>query len=271
MKGNRLFVSEATAIAVMTVSAVAAPLAFNVYGDPPSTASNIPSAEQSHVALVQTQSGNLSTLDVKGVSGVPLPLAIHSNKTLSKNNLYAISGLPKEAVLSAGERRNQTWMVKQSDIHSLTLRTPKGYSGSFHVVVTRWENAVRPVETSVFLVNISDDISPTSADSSTPTSHTTPAKPYIRTKKENILFNRAMQQFKNADVAGARSLLEYLASKGDPEAAFALGKSYDPTVLSKMYLQGVEPDIKKAREWYMKARTLGNPQAQSRIQAIDNH
>jgi hypothetical protein len=271
MKGTYLFVSEATAIAVMTISALAAPLAFDVCTNLPSTASSISGDEQSHVILAQTQSGNLSALDVKGVSGVPLPLAIHSKKKLSENNLYAVSGLPNEAALSAGERRNQTWMVKQSDIHSLTLSMPKGYSGSFHVVVTRWEDAVRPVETSVFLVNISDDKSPTNVVSSRPASHTTAAKPYIRTQKENILFNRAMQQFKKTDVAGARSLLEYLASKGDPEAAFALGKSYDPIVLRKMYLQGVEPDIEKAQEWYVKASELGNPQAQSHIEMIDNH
>jgi hypothetical protein len=270
MKGTHLVISGATAVVLMTASAAAAPIAINAYPSLPSAAVSTPGTEQSHVILVQAQSGGLSALDVKGVSGVPLPLTIQSKKQLSGKNLYAISGLPKEAILSAGKHRNQIWMVKQSDIHSLTLSTPRGYSGSFHVVVTRWDEAVHPVETCVFLVNISDDNTQTSAIPSTSASQANLVKPYIRTSKENLLFNRAMQQFNSTDVAGARSILEYLASKGDPEAAFALGRSYDPDVLSKMYLQGVEPDIEKAREWYITARKLGNPQAQSHIQAIDN-
>lgn len=269
MKGTYLYISGAIAVASMTASAAAAPVTFNAHPGLPSAASRAPGTEQSHVIRVQAQSGGLSALDVKGVSGVPLPITIRSKKELSGKNLYAISGLPKEAMLSAGKHRNQIWMVKQRDIHSLTLSTPKGYSGSFHVVITRWDEAVHPVETCAFQVSISDDNTQTSALPSSSTGQNKPAKPYIRTAKENMLFNRAMQQLKNTDVAGARSILEYLASKGDPEAAFALGRSFDPAVLDKMYLQGVEPDIEKAREWYLTARKLGNPQAQSHIEAID--
>jgi len=271
MKGTYQFISGAIAVTLMTANAAAAPIGLDTHPSLPSAASGTFSTEQSHVILVQAQSGGLSALDVKGVSGVPLPITIQSRDKLSGKNLYAISGLPKEALLSAGKHRNQIWMVKQSDIHSLTLRTPKGYSGSFHVVVTRWDEAVHPVETCVFLVSVSDDNTQTSAIPYPSTPETNLVKPYIRTAKENLLFNRAMQQLNNTDVAGARSILEYLASKGDPEAAFALGRSFDPAVLSKMYLQGVEPDIEKAREWYLTARKLGNPQAQSHIEAIDTH
>ncbi|MEJ2123643.1 MAG: hypothetical protein P8Y67_01860 [Alphaproteobacteria bacterium] len=270
MKGIRLLVSGATAVALMTASSAAAPIASDAHSILPSTLADNTDAEQSYVILAQNQSGGLTAKDVKGVSGVALPLTILTKRKSTENNLYAISGLPKDAMLSAGKHRNQIWMVKQKDIHSLSLRTPKGYTGSFHVVVTRWEDAVRPAETCVFLVRISDAHAQTSAIPVSPAPKEKVAKPYIRTQKENMLYNRAIRQLKQTDVAGSRSILEYLASKGDPEAAFALGKSYDPAVLDKMYLQGVEPDIEKAREWYSKARKLGNPQAQSHIEAIDN-
>jgi hypothetical protein len=254
----------------MTASSAAAPIASDAYRILPSTLAENTDAEQSYIIAVQNKGGSLSAKNVVGVSGVPLPLAIQTKRKPTENNLYAISGLPKVAMLSAGKHRNQIWMVKQRDIHSLTLRTPKGYSGKFHVVVTRWEEAVRPAETAVFLVSISSQ-SQTSALPDSQAPQAKPAKPYIRTQKENMLYNRAIQQLKKTDVAGARSILEYLASKGDPEAAFALGRSFDPAVLNKMYLQGVEPDIEKAREWYLTARKLGNPQAQSHIEAIDTH
>jgi hypothetical protein len=72
----------------------------------------------------------------------------------------------------------------------------------------------------------------------------------------------------SGDFVGARAVLERAASAGDASAAFAIASTYDPVVLTRFKVRGLEPDIVKAEFWYERARALGSSEAPHRLQAM---
>jgi hypothetical protein len=48
----------------------------------------------------------------------------------------------------------------------------------------------------------------------------------------------------------------------------AMGETYDPLVLKKLFVKGVEADGAKAQQWYEKAEQLGSGEARNRLNAL---
>ena len=69
----------------------------------------------------------------------------------------------------------------------------------------------------------------------------------------------------SGDIAAARLVLRRAAEAGDGRAAMMLAGTYDPTVLEKLGVHGVVPDVAMARNWYEKARQFGAPEATSQL------
>jgi hypothetical protein len=72
----------------------------------------------------------------------------------------------------------------------------------------------------------------------------------------------------SGDFVGARAVLERAANAGDASAAFAIASTYDPIVLARFKVRGLEPDIVKAEFWYERARVLGSSEAPHRLKAM---
>ena len=70
------------------------------------------------------------------------------------------------------------------------------------------------------------------------------------------------------DVAGARGFFKRAADAGNPEAAIAMGATYDPTVLTQLQVRGLAPDRALARRWYLKAIEFGSKDAAERLQQL---
>jgi len=70
------------------------------------------------------------------------------------------------------------------------------------------------------------------------------------------LLKRADALIASGDVAAARLVLRRAAEAGDGRAAMMLAGTYDPTVLEKLSVHGVVPDLAMARSWYEKARRV---------------
>ena len=71
------------------------------------------------------------------------------------------------------------------------------------------------------------------------------------------LLKRADGLIGSGDLAAARLVLRRAAEAGDARAAMMLGGTYDPTVLEKLRVRGVVPDMATARSWYEKAKRFG--------------
>jgi hypothetical protein len=98
---------------------------------------------------------------------------------------------------------------------------------------------------------------------------TTPA-PSRNLSEEEIAMLRKMgdDYISSGDFVGARTVLERAAEAGDSSAAFAIASTYDPVVLARFKVRGLEPDIVKASFWYERARALGSSEAPHRLQAM---
>jgi len=76
---------------------------------------------------------------------------------------------------------------------------------------------------------------------------------------------RARSLVKSNDIAAARLIFTRLANNGVAEAAFELGRTYDPDFLRTIPVAGLEPDREVAWQWYKRAAALGNPDAKNRL------
>jgi TPR repeat protein len=82
------------------------------------------------------------------------------------------------------------------------------------------------------------------------------------------LLERGREYVRTADLAAARLLFKRAAEAGDPQAALALGATYDPVTLGQIGLDNFYSDIAEARTWYEQARELGSPRAMARLKRL---
>lgn len=85
---------------------------------------------------------------------------------------------------------------------------------------------------------------------------------------EERLLARASALLRQADINGARGLLEYVLAHGSAQAAFMLAETYDPHMLQSWDVRGVAGDSAKARELYERARAGGIRDADGRIKGL---
>jgi hypothetical protein len=196
--------------------------------------------------------------DVAGVSGQPVPLGAETNDAYPSSDLFTFAGLPAGVKLSAGGEWNGVWIVPRKDIRGLSLLSDNGLNAQFSIVVTRAQMPSRPQQSLTVRVTLS---SPVGAAAPPPTA-------YAPSASEKMLLDKAADLLRRGDVSGARTLLEYLVAKGIPKASLLLGESYDPSVLSKLYTKGVEPDTAKAIEWYQNAYKLGSIEAKAHLDSL---
>jgi Sel1 repeat len=80
-----------------------------------------------------------------------------------------------------------------------------------------------------------------------------------------MLLNRGEDFFKDGDLVSARLLFRRAATAGNAEAAFVLGRTFDPAIANRMGIIGIKPDMASARQWYERAAELGSPEASQEL------
>jgi TPR repeat protein len=83
-----------------------------------------------------------------------------------------------------------------------------------------------------------------------------------------LMIERGRVLFDAGDLAAARLFFRRAANAGDAAAALAMGATYDPDILSKRFIRGIEADAQEARMWYERARDLGSPEGPRRIETL---
>ncbi len=79
---------------------------------------------------------------------------------------------------------------------------------------------------------------------------------------------RATAFLGQADISGARLLLQHALERGSARAAFMLAETYDAHVLKSWRASGISGDRTKARELYERAQAGGIEDAKERIEAL---
>jgi TPR repeat protein len=83
-----------------------------------------------------------------------------------------------------------------------------------------------------------------------------------------VLLGRGNDQLAQGNVAAARLYFERAADAGVAQAALALASTYDPEELIRQHVIGMQPDRDLARHWYERARELGAPEAERRLERL---
>ena len=91
--------------------------------------------------------------------------------------------------------------------------------------------------------------------------------PYSVADEQRLLV-RANALLRQADISGARPLLEHALGHGSARAAFMLAETYDARVLKSWSARGVLGDSRKALELYEKAQAGGIEDAKARIESL---
>jgi hypothetical protein len=85
---------------------------------------------------------------------------------------------------------------------------------------------------------------------------------------EQRLLARANALLRQADISGARPLLEHALDRGSARAAFMLAETYDARVLVSWHARGIFGDPAKARVLYERAQAGGIEDAKKRIETL---
>jgi TPR repeat protein len=73
---------------------------------------------------------------------------------------------------------------------------------------------------------------------------------------------------KNGEFSSGRLLLKRAAKAGSAAAALLLGETFDPFLIQRFGVIGVQPDVAEAREWYQRAAQLGSRTAAQHLATL---
>ncbi len=233
--------------------------------------------------LAQADTASAAEREIYGDSSGPIPLTIElPNVESAEYKFLMISGLPDNFRMSSGFRTKNAWLVSIRDAPKLRIVPSSGYSGQFvlHVLLITEGNKSDEQLIAVTigpkgddnLKDVTPNVASTAATSPKAEAEPAPERPAKRQlseELENASMQRAGEFIDNADISAARLIYETLAMKGSASAAFAMGQTFDPEFLRGKRIEGLRPDIERARRWYKKAIELGSPDAEAKLVNLD--
>jgi TPR repeat protein len=87
----------------------------------------------------------------------------------------------------------------------------------------------------------------------------------VTQEEEAASLQRAEQLLQTGDIVSARMIFERIGKRGSAKGAYSAGRTYDPEFFKSMKIVGMTPNLQKAKEWYMRAAELGDPDAARRL------
>jgi hypothetical protein len=168
-----------------------------------------------------------------------------------------------ESIGRAPEPRRETVMTPWPSPEAVKRSDPPGWQSSAPAQAMQTPATQPPGAQTTAVQSPAEKVQTPSAasDNAAPSSHLS---------SEEIAMLRKMgdDYISSGDFVGARAVLERAAEAGDASAAFAIASTYDPVVLERFKVRGLEPDIVRAEFWYERAKALGSPEAPHRLRAM---
>jgi hypothetical protein len=84
----------------------------------------------------------------------------------------------------------------------------------------------------------------------------------------DALFARGKAAEEQGDISGARRFYAAAAERGHAAAARNVGRLYDPAVLNRIAVGGIDANPALAKQWYLRAAELGDQDAKPLLQAL---
>lgn len=208
-----------------------------------------------------------SALQVQpAAAGQPAPLGV-SLRNASDANAIVVAGLSSEATLSAGYPYGAGgWRIPARDVGDVLVYPPRGFSGVMELgIELRDANDAVADRRALRL----EWIAPKAAVASVaPSPAPAPAARTLDRDELDMLVRRGEDFLSSGDITSARLMFKRAAEARDARAAFALATTYDPLVLRRAAVIGVNPDVGMARSWYEKAKEYGSTEASRRLELL---
>ncbi|WP_125461794.1 MULTISPECIES: sel1 repeat family protein [Rhodomicrobium] len=199
-------------------------------------------------------------------SELPLVILVRSGEPLPSKAMLLVRNLPADVTLSEGREFGPgVWVVPLNALPRLRLRAPARMSQN-PVTLSLVTIEGKPLAQASVMLFVApppgkDDQLPTAA---LPVPQLFPADRALGSK----LMEKGNEFIGAGNVAAARQFYQRAADRGLPEAAFALAATYDPRELARLKIISVQPDPVLAKKWYERARELGAPGVEARLQAL---
>jgi hypothetical protein len=219
--------------------------------------------------------------DVNGSAGAPVSLDIKlGNAADGEDTLISLKGLPPEARLSTGiDVGGGQWLLPPAKLRDLTVTLPQGAAGSYNLEVQLLKDDAQtslsePIPFGLTIgrggAKPGDKSRASQKGEDTARLGVLPDEtPQIETDVlTQLLIRDGNKLMRDGDIAGARRLYEQAASNGNPEAALAMGRSFDPSYFEKLPVKTGKPDPATAFEWYKKALEGGLVTARVKIDGL---
>jgi hypothetical protein len=200
-----------------------------------------------------------------------------------------ISGLPTGMTISSGHPVGTgRWRVLASDMGSAVIHPPQGFDGTadLDIELRRSDDTVadhrtlhvrslpRPAvaerdEATAGALSVSSSTA-SKGVGRRPTDRNVARNTLPKADREQIdfLVKRGVGLISEGDIMAARIVLQRAAEARDARAAFALGVTYDPIMLTMLQAHGVVPDAHVALDWYKKASEFGSREAVQRLNVL---
>lgn len=193
-----------------------------------------------------------------------------------------IGGLPEGLTISPGHAQGTgRWRMAATEIGSAVIHPPQAFDGpaDLDIELRRSDDTVAEHRS----LHVRWASSPAVADRGEPAasapavpSHSVRKKaelarstpPQIDRARLDFLVKRGVGLITEGDIAAARVLLQRAAEARDARAAFALGATYDPIMLTMLQARGVTADAHVALDWYKKASEFGSHEASQRLNVL---
>jgi hypothetical protein len=95
------------------------------------------------------------------------------------------------------------------------------------------------------------------------------SRPALSAADIGTLLTEGDDAFRRGDLTSARLLYRRAYEAADGRGALGIGASYDPHFLQQYHIWTQSADPEQARIWYLRARDLGAPAAQTRLKRLD--
>jgi hypothetical protein len=215
-----------------------------------------PSAPLQQISLPLIGSPN-QPLRLEAQKPAPLPLQIRPEEAANDPFILTLSGAPAGAILSGAiQMSSDTWFLSPGSANLLEITLPEWSTSVFEMTIAlRRTNGLMAAQTKAWLAV-------------PPPASRLPASPKIDDAAAKDFLARANRLLDKGDIVGARTIYQRAAELGSGSAALALGATYDPNRLWSLGVLGLLGNRERARQWYLRAGELGNPEAKERLTAL---
>jgi hypothetical protein len=205
-----------------------------------------------------------------------------------------IKNMPPGTKLTAGTRLSASeWDVPAQDIADAVITPPTDFIGEMNLsaelrgadgaalvtTVVRLSWNAPPVRAAVAaapspapeeLLQVVASPPPAMATLAPPLAPGEPIRELTPTEIAGLV-KRAQELLASGDLQAARLQLARAAEARDPRAALLLAKTFDPMVPRQRGAADSGPDLAQARNWYLRAREWGSPEAQRQLDALASY